>query len=113
MDGLVWNGVRCAREGVTGCAEGSREVPGRGCVKALTSGGGEGASHEGEKLDLSAVSRARSPEFDEDCRTNQPKRPVAYRFSGGEHLARNAVVKGGGCKNRDVGVGWNSACCPP
>ncbi len=118
LDGLVWNGVRCASPGVAGCAKGSRAAPGRGCVAEVSPSGaaerGERGEERGEAgaLDLLAVSRARSPEFDDDCRTNQPQRPVAYRFSGGEHLARNAVVKGGGCKNRDVGVGWNSACCP-
>jgi len=102
----VWNGARCAVRDAPRCADGSREVPGRGCVwnhqPPLVAG----------ELDLSAVRRSRSPKFDVDCRTNQPERPTAYRLEGGEHLARNAVAQQGGCKNRDVGVGWNSVCCP-
>jgi hypothetical protein len=58
------------------------------------------------------VEKARSPEFDADCGQHQPSRPRAFRFAGGSHAARNLVSKGDGCKNRDVGVGWNSACCP-
>jgi hypothetical protein len=58
------------------------------------------------------VVRARSPEFDEDCQTFQPARPHAYRYTGGTHDLRTATGKAQGCKNRDVGVGWNSSCCP-
>jgi hypothetical protein len=68
------------------------------------------------KRDLSAeaqtVARARSPEFDADCRQHQAPRPLAYRYSGGTHDARSFVSRRDGCKNRDVGVGWNSSCCP-
>ncbi|HSC86594.1 MAG TPA: SUMF1/EgtB/PvdO family nonheme iron enzyme [Polyangiaceae bacterium] len=106
--GLAWNGVRCAKPNETErCPAGTHEQPGHGCVRERIAGEA-GASD----LDLSAVSRSRSPEVDADCATNQPSRPHAYRYAGGEHLARNAVGKADGCKNRDVGVGWNSSCCP-
>jgi hypothetical protein len=59
-----------------------------------------------------ALTRLRSPEFDPDCKRNQPQRANAYLISGGNHAARNRYGKEQGCKNRDVGVGWNSACCP-
>lgn len=102
----VWNGARCAMPGAARCPSGSEEVPGRGCQwpNAVVAEAGE--------LDLTPVSKRRSPGFDEDCRANQKGRPQAYRLEGGEHLARNRVAQAGGCKNRDVGVGWNSVCCP-
>jgi hypothetical protein len=65
-----------------------------------------------QELDLTLVSRQRSQEFDSDCQRNQPSRPHSYKYAGGEHLARNRVMAKDGCKNRDVGVGWNSGCCP-
>lgn len=107
LDKQVWNGARCAPPGdERKCVPPAEEQPGYGCVAPKISGS------ISKELDLSAVSRTRSPEFDADCAANNPSRPVAYRYSGGEHLARNAVGKGHGCKNRDVGVGFNSACCP-
>ena len=110
-DRLSWNGWRCASpEDTAQCLAGSRAVSGRGCV--VEGPVRAGTLGPGPKLDLSAVSRSRSPEFDPDCAHNQPKRPHAYRYLGGEHLARNARGRQDGCKNRDVGVGWNSSCCP-
>lgn len=103
----VWNGVRCASPSDTErCGPASEEVPGYGCVRKKFKG------EVSAELKVDEVSRARSPEFDADCQENQPERPKAYRFSGGGHLARNAVGKSLGCKNRDVGVGFNSSCCP-
>ena len=83
-------------------------APGYGCVLE-----GE-ISAEGEDVEAEAkkVQRTRSPEFDDDCSTNSRDRPHAFRYAGGTHPARNLVGKRDGCKNRDVGVGWNSACCP-
>jgi hypothetical protein len=103
----VWNGVRCARAGDSArCLPGAHEEEGFGCVRERVAG------TVSQSLDTAAVTRTRSPEFDADCQTNQPSRPHAYRLGGGEHLARNLVGKSLGCKNRDVGVGFNSACCP-
>jgi hypothetical protein len=65
---------------------------------------GEDAAEEPRQL--------RSPEFDADCAKNQPDRLKAYRLEGGSHLGRNRYGHARGCKNRDVGVGWNSVCCP-
>ena len=58
------------------------------------------------------VTRSRTPALDEDCRKNSRDRPQAFRYVGGSHAARNRVSQRSGCKNRDVGVGWNSTCCP-
>lgn len=107
LSGQEWNGIRCASKGDEArCPPGTSETPGHGCVRERTAGA------VAQDLDLSAVSRTRSPEFDADCRTISSERPLAYKLTGGEHLARNAVGKHQGCKNRDVGVGFNSACCP-
>ncbi len=103
----VWNGVRCAPAGDTNrCPPGAEEQPGHGCVRERISGA------VSTELDTASVKRRRSPEFDADCVANGQGRPVAYRFEGGGHLARNQVGKSLGCKNRDVGVGFNSSCCP-
>jgi hypothetical protein len=105
--GKVWNGARCALPGEEGCGHDRHLVPGHGCV--LEAGA---AYASNAPLDTAGVSRARSPEFDADCQHFQPQRPHAYRFKGATHDARNAVERSQGCKNRDVGSGWNSACCP-
>lgn len=107
---LVWNGLRCAKPGEQGCGEGRHELSGHGCV------GADGVSHRPpsgvREQDTAPVSARREPRFDADCERFQPKRPVAWRFEGGSHAARNRAGSAKGCKNRDVGVGWNSACCP-
>lgn len=108
LHGKEWNGIRCARPGDDRrCLPGYNEVAGHGCVRKPVEG--EKADYE---LDLSAVKVTRSPKFDADCQKNTPGRPHAYQLTGGGHLARNLVGRKRGCKNRDVGVGWNSACCP-
>jgi formylglycine-generating enzyme required for sulfatase activity len=107
--GYEWNGVRCAEPGAPRCAPGRHEEPGFGCVldaeRVVT-----GAGHE--PAEIGKVSRARTPEYDSDCQKTRRDRPLAFRYSGGTHDARNEVGRSQGCKNRDVGVGWNSACCP-
>jgi formylglycine-generating enzyme required for sulfatase activity/tetratricopeptide (TPR) repeat protein len=104
--GRLFNGYRCAIAGDADCPDGMHTVPGHGCQYDVK------IQYKASKLDLKAIARRRSPEFDEDCRKNQPSRPKSYRLSGGEHLARNAYASHEQCKNRDVGVGWNSVCCP-
>jgi hypothetical protein len=106
-DDKRWNGQRCAHGGETGCGEGRHFVPGHGCQFDERI-----EEKEAPPPDLAAVHRSRSPEFDPDCAKFQAKRPRAYRFEGGTHEARNTVGRSLGCKNRDVGVGWNSCCCP-
>ena len=57
------------------------------------------------------LSRARAPGFDADCARISPASPVAYSFTGGSFHDREPLVRAAGCKKRDVGVGWTSACC--
>ena len=106
--GLSFNGVRCAEPGAPRCREGRVEKPGYGCVLI--------EEQAPESRDMAAesrgVTRSRAAEFDSDCSKNQPSRPHAFRYVGGTHDGRNLVSRRAGCKNRDVGVGWNSVCCP-
>ena len=104
----AWNGVRCAKPGAPRCPEGRVETPGRGCALV--------EPKAAVKVDLDAeakqVQRAPAPEFTADCQANFSPRVHAFRYFGGTHRARNLVSGKAGCKNRDVGVGWNSTCCP-
>jgi formylglycine-generating enzyme required for sulfatase activity len=102
----TWNGFRCAPTNAPECEDGLHADRMHGCIRDIPL-----VFHD-HLLDTQAVKRQRSPEFDADCRENQPKRPVSYRYFGGEHDARNLVSRQAGCKNRDVGAGWNSTCCP-
>ncbi len=109
--GTEWNGARCAKAGEAQCRAGQTFSNGYGCESEQSTPVVAGGSHVAADI-TAGVSVARSPKFDADCMEYQPNRPVAYRLSGGSHLGRNQVGKQRGCKNRDVGVGWNSACCP-
>jgi formylglycine-generating enzyme required for sulfatase activity len=104
-----FNGMRCALPGEPQCRAGQEAVPGQGCVSP---NGGAARSRRDADEREEQPTRRRSPEFDGDCRSNQPKRPNAFLFEGGSHKGRNRYGRELGCKNRDVGVGWNSACCP-
>ena len=103
-----WNGVRCALPGEPDCLPGATQEPGHGCVPA----GATAMRGPAPEVETTPVARVRSPEFDADCAQNKPGRPQAYRYTGGTHHARNRVSGAAGCANRDVGVGWNSTCCP-
>lgn len=107
-NGKSFNGVRCAAPDEARCGEGWVEAPGHGCVLAVP----EEAMIEDVQARAREVKRERTAEFDADCRQNSRDRPHAFRYVGGSHAARNLVSRRSGCKNRDVGVGWNSACCP-
>ena len=107
--GYAWNGVRCAEPGAPRCASGRHEEPGFGCILNVER---PAVASEDNRAEVRKVSRTRSPEYDSDCQKTRRDRPKAFRYSGGTHDARNEVGRSQGCKNRDVGVGWNSACCP-
>lgn len=104
----VWNGARCAKPGEPSCKTGWTLTSGHGCVPAEQAAP-PSADLEAEKA---GVARVASPEFEADCRQNFRGRPHAYRYTGGTHRGRNLVSRSAGCKNRDVGVGFNSTCCP-
>jgi hypothetical protein len=107
-DGKSWNGARCAEPGAPKCAAGWVEEPGYGCVLEHE----QEPEAEDPQVLAAAVKRERTAEHDADCQKNSRDRPHAFRYVGGSHAARNLVSRQVGCKNRDVGVGWNSACCP-
>ncbi|HEX3774580.1 MAG TPA: SUMF1/EgtB/PvdO family nonheme iron enzyme [Polyangiaceae bacterium] len=106
--GESWNGVRCAKPGAPRCPEGRRETPGKGCLLEQP----EAFRAVDLEAERKLVQRAPAPEFEADCRANFGERVHAFRYFGGTHQARNLVSHEAGCKNRDVGVGWNSCCCP-
>ncbi len=56
--------------------------------------------------------QVRAPVFDKDCQSHFPGTPVGYQWTGGTFQAREPLIRGAGCKKRDVGVGWTSTCCP-
>lgn len=126
LGGQRWTGARCAPPGAATCPEEAQFVAGRGCVTRGSAAPRAASSKPAKAPEPNPttepspateppsdpVRRVRSPEFDADCAQNQPARPQAYRFEGGSHGERNAEGRRHGCKNRDVGVGWNSACCP-
>lgn len=115
LDAHKWNGARCAPPNDDQrCPPLTEEIPGFGCVKkpSEVNSARSSAKSPQQSLDLKAVTRARSPEFDADCVASNPARPRAYHYTGAGHVERNVVGKTHGCKNRDVGVGFNSACCP-
>ena len=104
----AFNGLRCAKPDSARCLEGREERTGRGCVLSEP----ETALLSDVEAEAKQVQRVPAPEFNADCRSNFGARNRAYRYSGGTHKARNLVSSRAGCKNRDVGVGWNSTCCP-
>ena len=107
-DDKTWNGARCAKADEPKCGAARVEKPGYGCVLEHEQ---EAVSSDPES-EAPQVKRQRTFEYDADCQKNSRDRPQAFRYVGGSHAARNLVSRRAGCKNRDVGVGWNSTCCP-
>jgi formylglycine-generating enzyme required for sulfatase activity len=105
---LNWNGVRCAKPSAARCPAGRVEKAGRGCMLLEP----EVPVTADVEADARQVRRVPAPEFASDCRANFGTRLHPFRYFGGTHEARNLVSHRLGCKNRDVGVGWNSTCCP-
>lgn len=56
--------------------------------------------------------RVRAASFDADCQAHYPGLPSAYQWVNGTFQAREPLIRAAGCKKRDIGVGWSSACCP-
>lgn len=62
--------------------------------------------------DTSPPVTSRDPRFDADCVKYKPGRPVSYMVRGGQFAERQKIGGSRGCVNRDVGIGYNSLCCP-
>jgi hypothetical protein len=107
--GKHWNGQRCAARDEPECPDGTQKVRGHGCSAPTPP---PASSSRAAPSSAAQVSRAHTPQFDADCRRYHPTQPRAYRYTGGTHDERNAVSRAAGCRNRDVGSGWNSTCCP-
>jgi formylglycine-generating enzyme required for sulfatase activity len=113
-----WNGLRCAEPGASECGPDRDPVPGHGCVRrASDSAPGETrADLPGERPEQRAAraespDRTRTPEHDDACRLEQPRRPSAYAIRGGTELGRRRYARALSCRSRDVGVGWSAVCC--
>jgi hypothetical protein len=90
---LAWNGQACTLGG------GPSPKPGTDAPPAPTA-------------EERPITRARTPEHDGDCRSHYAGTPAAYRFSGATFYARNHPLEAAGCRRRDMGLTWTSACCP-
>jgi formylglycine-generating enzyme required for sulfatase activity len=110
-DDQHWNGQRCAERGAPECGPDQVSVSGHGCVRRVSDP--PPGDTTGGPLDerLQAPDRTRTPEHDDACRLEQPRRPSAYVIRGGTRPGRTRFARALRCKNRDVGVGWNSVCC--
>jgi hypothetical protein len=60
-----------------------------------------------------AITRRRTPQFDADCQKYWPGTKTSWMFTGGPNFpSRMPKLRSYGCKPRDMGWKWTSACCP-
>jgi hypothetical protein len=123
-------GFRCAAD-VPGsaCPDGSREqadatcaidgevgdmapAPPTGTPHGHPTPAGSSGTKSVEPAGPATLSVYRDPQFDEDCRHYKPGRPICYQVKGGSFADRERKRRQMGCANRDVGLDFNSACCP-
>lgn len=55
---------------------------------------------------------SRDPQYDADCAQYKPGRPICHNVKGGNFADRERIRRQMGCANRDVGLDFNSICCP-
>ncbi|MCK6587415.1 MAG: formylglycine-generating enzyme family protein [Polyangiaceae bacterium] len=103
---FAWNGESCSPGGVAAV----RSSGGPSKKPETEAEAPKDAPPEPKATD--PVARTRTPQHDPDCKTNWPKKPAAYRFSGATFHARNIPLEAAGCTRRDMGQTWTSACCP-
>jgi formylglycine-generating enzyme required for sulfatase activity len=107
-----WNGLRCAERGAPECGPDQDAVSGHGCVRRASEpplGDADGELPD-ERLDRpEPPARTRTPEHDDACRLEQPRRPSAYVIRGGTDSGRRRYARALSCRNR--GVGWRAVCC--
>ena len=108
--GLQWNGAACTVGGVASPAP--APVNSSGANVAAREGPAPEPKEKAPPAEETPVTRTRTPELDADCQRYYSKTPAAYLFKGGTFHKRNIPLEGGGCKRRDVSIGWTSACCP-
>jgi hypothetical protein len=115
--GFAWNGETCTLGGTMTARHAggspSRSSAGEGAeARTDTDGEVKQASAPAPAKATDPVAQERTPKFDGDCKTNWPKKPAAYKFSGATFHARNRPLEAAGCTRRDMGMTWTSACCP-
>jgi formylglycine-generating enzyme required for sulfatase activity len=70
------------------------------------------ASPDAAPVGSSTITRNRTPEYDADCVKHWPGTTTSYFYKGGGFHDRRPLLSAAGCKPRDVGGSWTSACCP-
>ncbi len=123
-------GFRCAADlAASSCPEGSHDGPAGACVvdgdvSMTASTSSAAAPRAADRAAAPAATSAQSPkppvpatayrdpQFDEDCARYKPGRPICYNVKGGGFADRETIRRHMGCVNRDVGLDFNSICCP-
>lgn len=115
---------RCARTSGDPACEANKHWDGTKCASGailppearVRTGGAapaaSGSADAGPKVDPDVITRARTPEHDDDCRRNYPGKPEAWKWSGATFHARNKPLEAAGCSRRVMGSNWTSTCCP-
>ena len=99
-----------AGKSVTGCVPDKEASPPivRGGDRQTPSAAKSGTTASGPK----PLSVSRQPSVDDDCERYKPGRPVGYLIRGGSYAERESAKRRKSCINRDVGMDFNSICCP-
>ncbi|MBI4704266.1 MAG: SUMF1/EgtB/PvdO family nonheme iron enzyme [Deltaproteobacteria bacterium] len=114
--GYLWDGGRCALvlpDGHGGSAAGvpapaASAAAGIDPAKLNVPRAGPDATAVG-----AGIARSRTPQHDADCQQHWPGTQAAYLFTGGTTIYDRApVLRAAGCRPRDLGQTWTSACCP-
>ena len=105
--GYAWKETKCVPSKdapwIAGKPAGSGEA---------TWGSGPATGDNPTSLEGGAVTRSRTAQFDADCQKNWPEYPYSYLFNGGgNYHDRKPVLSANGCRPRDMGTKWTSACC--
>jgi len=107
-EGFAWNGKKCApSRGAPASAPGATSWASDDPAVTGVPKHGDGVKKVG-----ASYSRSRTPQHDKDCKRHWPKTPAAYLFKGGRFWDRKKIITSAGCRQRDMGTSWSSACCP-
>lgn len=106
-NGRAWNGKACTPGG------GAQPVGESWARGSATTPTGEPSIGPTASVapEPAPITRARTPQYDDDCHAHFPGRPNAYVYAGGTFGAREPIVAASGCAKRDVGRFGTSICC--
>ncbi len=108
---LCPEGSKVAEDGGT-CVLDAAETPSRPLVVAGGSAHALASAAPPETKEPQPAVLSRDTRYDADCTKYKPGRPVCYLVKGGSFADRQRIGKGMNCQNRDVGMDYNSLCCP-